>query len=108
MRFLAFAALCLLADAAVAVADFWGKKWVLGEGWGYFAAAYVLCNVSVAAWFVFLKLHGDVGKAAAIWNTTGILAAVIIGVVVFGEKMTSVSWMGLAFCLVGVICLGLK
>jgi multidrug transporter EmrE-like cation transporter len=108
MRFLVFASLCLLADAAVALADFWGKKWVLGDGWCYFAAAYALCNVSVAAWFVFLKLHGDVGKAAAIWNTTGILAAVVIGVAIFGEKMTMMSWMGLVCCVVGVVLLGLK
>lgn len=100
--------LCLLADAAVIWSDVLAKRWVLGQGFGYLAAAFALCNVSVASWFVFFKLHGELGRAAAVWNSSGIAVAVIIGVAYFQERMTTTSWTGLALCLAGVVLLGLQ
>lgn len=108
MKLLACAALCLVADAAVAWADYLGKKWVLGAGGWYLAAAFALCNVSVASWFAFFKLYGDLGRAAAIWNSVGVLAAVLIGVFVFGEHLTWVSRTGVILAVAGVVCLGVQ
>jgi len=108
VRLAACIALCILADAAVMWSDFLAKRWVLGLGTSYLVAAATLCNVSLAAWFAFFKLHGDLGRAAAIWNSTGILAAVVIGIVAYQERLTTTSWFGLAFCLTGVVLLGLQ
>lgn len=102
------AALCLLADAAVAYADYLGKRWVLGEGANYLVAAFLLCNVSLAAWFVFLRLHGDLGRAAVIWSTTGVVAALAIGTGVFKEPLTLGSKIGVGLSIAGVVLMGLQ
>ena len=100
--------LCLAADIVVAYGDFLSKRWTRGEGWRFFFAAYGLYVGAIAAWFVLIRVNGDVGRSGMIWCTGGIVASLLIGAICFGETLSWTNRIGIGFGLVGVVLTAIK
>jgi multidrug transporter EmrE-like cation transporter len=59
--------------------------------------------VAVLGWFGLIKLNGNVGRSTVIWCVGGIAVALLIGSVVFGERLTLYNKIGVGLCLIGVV-----
>ncbi len=94
--------LMLLADAAVAGADVFAKRWVGGLGSINLLSAMVAYNAATLLWLKFFGMSGELARASAIWSTTGVLVPVLIGRFWFGEILLPHQWSGLAMCVAGI------
>lgn len=108
MKSLVSIALCLAADAVVAVGDFLSKRWVQGLGWRYFVSAYLLYILVIGLWFALIKYLGDVGRSGVIWSIGGIAASLLIGSLCFAETLSVTNKIGVALCLAGVALTAVK
>lgn len=103
MKPLACIALILAAEVVVAIGDVFAKKWQLGFGtshllWG------ALCYVSVTlSWFAFLRLHGDLGKAATLWASSGVIVSTGIGWLYFKEPLGTKKLVGTILSALGLL-----
>lgn len=101
-------ALCFAADIVVAYGDFLSKKWVLGLGALYFAAAYACYVIAIGAWFALIKVNGDVGRSGLIWCLGGIVSSLLIGALCFGETLTLANKIGIGLSLCGVVLTAIR
>lgn len=103
MKILASVALILLAEAIVAVGDVLSKRWQLGLGTIYLfggAACYVTVTLS---WFGFLRLHGDLGRAGALWASSGVIVPALVGWLYFKEPMGATKTVGVILSTLGML-----
>lgn len=63
--------------------------------------SYIVCYYS----FSKCMMHVNLCVAYATWSAIGIIAAAIIGIIVFKEPVSKTAWFGVAFLIVGVFLL---
>lgn len=101
----------LLASIALALlttlGDFFLKKGSfldrLMSNWWIFAAAIVYASTAFA-WFFILK-YIKLSSAVVIYSMSLLIFVVIISVVVFGEKINLVEYLGIALAIASIVLL---
>lgn len=80
------------------------KLWATGKGTVYLVLALVAYACCSGAWMGILHANnGDLIKASSIWVSGGALAAALVAVLVFQERLTALNWLGVALSLAGAI-----
>lgn len=77
------------------IADILAEKWSLAHhGWLWAAAlvCYMLGNVS---WLIALRNGSGLGRGAVLFSVASALLAVIVGIVMYHEKVTVVQALGI-------------
>lgn len=80
-----------------------------GKTAGWFVLPFTMALYSIQP-FLFncaLSFEG-MGLINALWDSTSTVFIAIIGVLLFGEKINRIQWMGVAVCAVGIALLGVK
>ena len=105
MKILALILVLLLSEAVVIGGDVAAKRWAGGPAFSWNLAIAMLAYVGVsAAWLAVLKLTGgELGRAAVIWASTGVVTPMLLGRFTFGEAVTTQGWVGVGFCAVGLM-----
>jgi multidrug transporter EmrE-like cation transporter len=49
-----------------------------------------------------------IGPVYAVWGGVGTALTTLIGLVIFGDRLTSTAWVGLGFVMVGVVLLSMS
>ena len=64
---------------------------------------------ALAIWLMSLSVrHLEVGLAYAVWAGVGTALTALVGILWFGESFHSTRLIGLAFVVIGVVCLNLE
>jgi EamA domain-containing membrane protein RarD len=99
--------LALLASAAFASwGDYLGKRWVDVGGWKLLVLAILAYEPVCPLWLIALKRRPHLGQMATIWCIVTALVAVVMGIVLFDEKLTRTQWAGVALGLASLPLLG--
>lgn len=86
------------------LADIFAKQWSLNtHSWFWIAAllCYMLGNVS---WLIALKNGSGLGRGAVFFSVASALLAVLIGVLVYNEKVSAMQAFGMVL---GIVAIGL-
>ncbi len=96
--------LALVSEIVVGFGDIMAKRWSSNGGRGPLVAAAVSYVFVSMLWLAVLKASGgQLGRAAIFWAATGTITPVLLGRFWFGEAMSWTSWLGMAFCSVGLV-----
>ena len=96
------------AGILLALGDYFSKRWASGtlgvSGLLLAATAYML---SLPGWFLGMKHHPQLVKMALLWNLVLTLASVLVGLLVFHERLSAVHVAGGVLALASIVLLSL-
>ncbi len=87
-----------------AIADIVSKEWALHGNWLRWTLAIVGYVVANAFWLFALRSGSGLAKGAAIFSVASAIIALILGVILYKENLTTVQLIGVGL---GVISLAL-
>lgn len=96
----------LVAVVFEVVADIFFKKWALAEGKVFLAAGLALYFIGTVIWAYALKFE-DLSKAIVVFVVLNLVLAVLAGVSIFGETLTTMQKVGITLGIVSVVLLEL-
>ena len=99
---LVFFSLLFLAIALEVVGDIFLKKWSLGGKSVLMAIGFMLYVVASLFWAFSLK-YEYLSKAISIFTVLNLICVVLVGVLMFEEKLSLVNIIGMVLGLVSVV-----
>ena len=78
------------------------KKYVLTHHWGFFIATLV-AFLLVGFFFLQMMRYEDMGIANTIWAALSLIISVILGFLIFHEKISTLQFAGIFLCLIGIV-----
>ena len=90
-----------------AFGEFLSKKFALAPSAFYVFSILAVYSCGTLAWLPAILQKNQLSIVGAIWSVLSLLATVLIGVLIFGEKLNALSIVGiiLAFAAVAVLSL---
>ena len=85
------------------IADVLAKNWSLNGGWFLAIAsltAYLLANTF---WLFALKNGSGLGRGAIIFSLVSAIIAILLGVFLYHEKVSTIQMVGITFGLVSLV-----
>lgn len=95
----------VVSSVFFAFGEFISKKFALNPGWGLFLAFLVVDTISASAWIPAIFEKNQLSITGVMWSIVSLMATVLIGLLVFNEKLTLVQSIGIMFGMVSVILL---
>jgi drug/metabolite transporter (DMT)-like permease len=97
----------LLAAAFVfyALGDYFSKKFGTQPSWllGALVAGFYFMDTLV--WLLVLMQRNEIATVGMIFSVLVALAGIFVGIVIFGEKLDLLGWLGIGFGFAAVILL---
>lgn len=93
----------LIAALLEALADF-AFKWSNNGKFSIFIIGWALYIWAAALWGLALKTV-PLSTGNVLFLTINMVIVAVGGVVIFGETLTQVQWLGIAFSLMAILCL---
>jgi multidrug transporter EmrE-like cation transporter len=84
------------------------KKFAINPGWTLFLLFILVDIISASAWIPAIFEKSQLSITGVIWSVVSLIATVLIGVLIFNEKLTLTQTIGLAAGIVSVILLSLR
>ena len=91
-----------------ALGEFVSKEFALNPGWTLFLLFLVVDIISATAWIPAIFEKSQLSITGVIWSVVALIVTVVIGILIFNEKLTMTQTIGLAFGFVAVILLSQK
>ena len=66
---------------------------------------FIAYNVGVALWVPAIVKTKELAITGTIWSVLSLFATVLIGAVIFSERLAIIHWIGVSFAVLSVICL---
>ncbi len=97
----------ILSALFFAVGEFMSKKFALGPK--FFWVVLILCayTLGTLAWLPAIVQRNSLSIAGAIWSVLSLLATVLIGVLIFGEKLSTLGIIGIITAFVAIVLLSI-
>jgi uncharacterized membrane protein len=83
--------------------DYASKKWVTLDSWWWLALAYGSYILGVSFWFLGFRQSGEISKMALVWAILLAVAAILIGIVGFGERPTTTNLVGIGLGILSMV-----
>lgn len=91
-----------------AFGEFLSKKFALAPKWSYVVMIIAIYSLGTLAWLPAILQKNSLSIAGAIWSVLSLAATVLIGILIFGEKVSAIGIAGMATALVAVVLLSLS
>lgn len=103
----------IMAGIAVGVADALIKKSTLSGFWSAFHSPYMLAVLALyiaqVVFFIYVFVNGwELGIVGNLQMVFYSITVVTIGLIVFGEKISTIQWLGIGLALIGVVLMNIK
>ncbi len=95
----------VLSAMFFAVGEFWSKKFAINPKPSYVVLIIVIYSFGALAWLPAILQKNSLAIAGGIWSVLSLLATVLIGVLVFGEKLSFMGMTGIIAAFVAIILL---
>lgn len=92
------------AGVVVGLGDYGAKLWALGNNKLFLLLGILTYNISNIAWFYALQRDPQVAKLTLVWSLVTTIASMVVGLLIFHEKLTPLNWAGAVAAITG-ICL---
>ena len=90
-----------------ACGEFLSKKFALNPGWTVFALFIIVDLISATTWIPAIFEKNQLSITGVIWSIVSLMATVLVGILIFDEKLTIIQAIGLFVGLISVIMLSL-
>ncbi len=96
----------LIASAIFfAVGEFLSKKFALSPRIFYVVFILIVYCIAELLWLPAIMQKNQLSVVGTMWSVMGLLATILIGVLVFKEKLSMVGVLGIAFAFISIILL---
>lgn len=90
-----------------AIGEFLSKKFALAPSFSYVIIIIVVYSFGVLAWLPAILQKNQLSIVGTIWSVLSLLTTVMIGILIFGEKLNVIGIVGIIFAIVAVILLSM-
>ncbi len=97
-----------LSGLLFAGGEFLSKKFALNPRATMVVIILVVYSLGVLAWLPAILQKNQLSIVGAIWSVMSLLATVLIGVLIFGEKLTVIGIIGIILAFLAVALLSLN
>ena len=87
--------------------EFLSKRFALNPGWSLLILFIVVDVISAMAWLPAIFERNQLSITGVIWSIVSLMATVLVGILVFNEKLTALQTIGLFMGFVAVVLLSL-
>jgi multidrug transporter EmrE-like cation transporter len=98
--------LIVLAVSLAVTGDFFLKCYGDLRSWGDLAACLILWEACAIMWVFAYRQNVPLGRSTTFGAAMSVTANVLVGVLVFSERMGPRQWAGCAFVLAGIFLVG--
>lgn len=98
----------ILSALFFAVGEFMSKKFALAPKFSWVLFILVAYSFGTLAWLPAILQKNSLSIAGTIWSVMSLFATVLIGVLVFGEKLNTIGMMGIFAAVVAIVLLSLN
>jgi multidrug transporter EmrE-like cation transporter len=95
----------VLSALFFAFGEFLSKKFSLAPSLPYVLSIIAVYALGTLAWLPAILQKNQLSIVGAIWSVLSLLATVLIGVLIFGEKLNGISITGIAFGAIAIALL---
>lgn len=86
--------LCL-SGAFFAFGEFLSKKFALNPGWSIFGFIILVDFLSITTWLPAIFEKNQLSSTGVAWSVLSLIMTVVIGIIIFGEKLTILQVVGI-------------
>jgi multidrug transporter EmrE-like cation transporter len=97
-----------LSGVFFAAGEFMSKKFALNPRVTLVAGILVVYSLGVLAWLPAILQKNQLSIVGTIWSVLSLLTTVLIGILLFGEKLSLLGIIGIAAAVVAVALLSLN
>lgn len=90
-----------------AFGEFLSKKFALAPSLYYVVAVVVIYALGALAWLPAILQKNQLSIVGAIWSVMSLMATVLIGILIFGEKLNAIGIFGIIFAVISIVLLSL-
>jgi len=83
------------------VGEYLSKKFAINPGWALFTLFIIVDLIGAAAWIPAIFERSQLSITGVIWSVVSLIATVLIGILVFGERLNLIQSIGIA---AGIVC----
>jgi len=98
----------VLSAACFASGEYFSKKFALEPGTGYLGLIFLMYGLGVLAWLPALMQRNQLSIVGTIWSVLSLLATVLIGVLIFSERLSIVGVLGIIAAIVAIVLLSIS
>lgn len=95
------------AGVLLAFGDYMAKRWALGHGTWLILPSMVVYLLAAVGWFAALRADPSLVRMSLLWNITVTLASLVVGFLVFQERISAVQTVGGVLALASLVLLSL-
>ena len=97
----------ILSATFFAVGEFLSKKFALNPKFLYVILIVVIYSLGTLAWLPAILQKNSLSIAGTIWSVMSLFATVLIGVLLFGEKLSTIGIVGIITAIIAIILLSI-
>ena len=97
----------VLSALFFAVGEFWSKKFAITPKVSYVILVVMIYALGTLAWLPAILQKNSLSIAGTIWSVMSLFATVLIGVLLFGEKLTAVGIVGMIVAVIAIVLLSI-
>ena len=90
-----------------AFGEFLSKKFALAPSITYVFIIIAIYTLGILAWLPAILIKNQLSITGTIWSVLSLMATILIGVLIFGEKLNTIGIIGIIFAIVAVILLSI-
>jgi multidrug transporter EmrE-like cation transporter len=98
----------VLSALFFAVGEFWSKKFALNPKISYVLLIVAIYILGTLAWLPAILQKNSLSIAGAIWSVMSLFATVLIGILMFGEKLSLVGVAGMITAIIAIVLLSIS
>lgn len=97
-----------LSAVFFAIGEYWSKKFANEQRASYIGvilAAYLLTSIF---WLPALVQKNHLAVVGTVWSVITLMVTILMGVVVFGERLSGPQWLGVGLATMSIVLLNLE
>jgi len=98
----------LISAVFFAFGEFLSKKFALAPRFFYVIAILIIYSIGVLAWLPAILQKNQLSIVGTIWSVLSLLTTILIGVLIFGEKLSIFGVIGIVTAFIAIILLSIN
>ncbi len=97
----------LISALFFAAGEFLSKKFALAPSFSFIFLLIIVNTLSLLAWLPALMQKNQLSIVGTTWSVLSLALTVLIGIMVFGEKLNAFGIAGIIFAIIAVVLLSI-
>lgn len=95
----------ILSALFFAIGEFLSKKFALNPKLGYVISIIIIYSFGVLAWLPAILQKNQLSIVGTMWSVLSLLTTILIGVLIFNERLNIAGIAGIIFAFVAIVLL---